>query len=503
MASVAKCSRRLLSRSTTGTSQILPIRTKTASLAASLHTIRPIPTQRPVSVIFTATSSFSTSAAPRAKTAQHVRAGKQTQVSRKKKKFAPRGKPISPGERKAYRKRIVLSNNNALVVPGLEELAQPDATAASAGRIMALPDVVVDQLRAIEAFKPTQNFNLFRRPSLLVRSETAALAERLQRQVLHEKKTLRAVIDGERLAGKSTMLQQAMAHGFLNGFLVFHVPEGHELTTACTEYVAVSGSDPVQYIQPNYTHHLLLATLAANGELLGKFKTAQAHDQLANPVAAGSTLLDLINSAKEPDHAWPVFQALMAELLDAKTTLPRPPVLFTIDGLAHLMRISDYRNTAYERIHAHDLVLVRFLADALGGATRFPHGAAILAATTYGNVPNNPTMDLVLAQRRAEQTAAAEAEVEAGPDATSSNKPKQDPYFRGYDERVAAAMRTVEVLSLKGVSKTETRALLEYWAASGVLRQRVDERAVLSSWTLSGNGVVGELERSLLLSLQV
>ncbi|CAK7269849.1 hypothetical protein SEPCBS119000_003781 [Sporothrix epigloea] len=498
MASVGNCSRRLLAPPLAIT-HILPIRPRTTSLAATLHTLRPTPIPKTAPAALTAVSSFSTSAASRARTAQHVRAGKQTQVSRKKKKSVPRGKPISPGERKAYRKRIVLSNNNALAVPGLEELAKPDASAANAGRIMALPDAVVDQLRAIEAFKPTQNFNLFRRPSLLIRSETAALAQRLQHAVLREKKTLRIVIDGERLAGKSTMLQQAMAHGFLSDFLVFHVPEGYELTSACTEYVPVPGSNPVQYIQPNYTHHLLLATAAANSELLSKFKTAVAHKQLANPVAAGSTLRDLINSAKEPDHAWPVFQALMSELLNAETSLPRPPVLFSIDGLAHLMRISDYRNTAYERIHAHDLVLVRFLADALGGATRFHHGAAILAATTYGNVPKNPTVDLALAQRLAEQEAAAIA----GSDTKSSEKPTPDPYFRGYDERVAAAMRTVEVLPLKGLSKTETRALLEYWAASGVLRQRVDERTVLSSWTLSGNGVVGELERSLLLSLQV
>ncbi|CAK7211036.1 hypothetical protein SBRCBS47491_000981 [Sporothrix bragantina] len=491
MASVANCSRRLLARSSTGLVQILPVRPRAASLAAGLIAARPAPTQN--STPATSTSSFSTSAAAQAKTVQHVRSGKKTQVSsKKKKKFAPRGKAISPGERKAFRKRIVLSNNNALAVPGLEELSQGEATAANAGRIMALPDAVVDQLRAIEAFKPTQNFKLFRRPSLLVRSETAELTERMQREVTQEKKTLRIVVDGERLSGKSTMLQQAMAHGFLNDFLVFHVPEGHEVTTACTEYAAIPGSDPVQYIQANYTHRILLAALAANSELLGKFKTARAHDQLANPVAAGSTLRDLVNSAKEPDHAWPVFQALMTELLDAETSLPRPPLMFTADGLAHLMRISDYRNAAYERIHSHDLVLVRFIVDALGGATKFPHGAAIIAATTYGNAPNNPTLDLALAQRRAEQKAAE-----------SSSKPTPDPYFRGYDERVAAAMRTVEVLPIKGVSKTETRALLEYWAASGVLRQRVDERAVLSSWTLSGNGVVGELERALLLSLQV
>ena len=44
----------------------------------------------------------------------------------------------------------------------------------------------------------------------------------------------------------------------------------------------------------------------------------------------------------------------------------------------------------------------------------------------------------------------------------------------------------------------EARALMEYWAQSGVLRQRVDEKTVTAKWALAGNGVVGELERGAL-----
>lgn len=262
------------------------------------------------------------------------------------------------------------------------------------------------------------------------------------------------------------------------------------------------GSNPPQYVQPNYTYHLLQTMLAANGDLLAKFTTARAYDDLVNPVPAGSTLHELVSAAKEPDHAWSVFQALWTELLDAETKLPRPPVLFTLDGLAHIMRVSDYRSPAFERIHSHDLLLVRFFVDALGGATTFPHGAAFLAATTRGNTPLNPTLELAVAQRLAEQ-AVAKAAANGDESSSDIDVPQPEPYFRHYDERVAAALRTVEVLKLKGLSKTETRSLLEYWAASGVLRERVDETAVTQSMMLSGNGVVGELERAYLLSLRV
>ena len=48
---------------------------------------------------------------------------------------------------------------------------------------------------------------------------------------------------------------------------------------------------------------------------------------------------------------------------------------------------------------------------------------------------------------------------------------------------------------LKGLSKDEARGLMEYWAKSGILRQTVSESLVGEKWSLSGGGVVGELER--------
>lgn len=54
----------------------------------------------------------------------------------------------------------------------------------------------------------------------------------------------------------------------------------------------------------------------------------------------------------------------------------------------------------------------------------------------------------------------------------------------------------VEVKRVGGLSKDEARGLLEYWARSGVVRQRVDEGFVGEKWCLSGGGCVGELERA-------
>lgn len=154
---------------------------------------------------------------------------KKLKTSYKKKTNIVTGKKPAPGERKAFRKRIQLSNNNALPVAGLDELAPGTmATSESRGRVFALPDQLVDQLRALEAFKPTQSWNLFRRPHFLIREETVDLTAKMN-DCKEKKDTLRCVLTGSRLSGKSLIQMQALSHALLNDWLVIHIPEGKRL----------------------------------------------------------------------------------------------------------------------------------------------------------------------------------------------------------------------------------------------------------------------------------
>lgn len=158
---------------------------------------------------------------------KHIRAGKQMTLNKKrKKKPLDRGKSPLPGERKAYRKRIVLRNDNALPVPGLQVMT-PRAMVleSSAGTVMEIPPATVDQLRAVEAFKPTQTWGIFRQPATLIRAESVQLMRKMQ-DAAKRQETLRLVITGDRIAGKSTVLLQALAHAYLNDWVVFHIPEG-------------------------------------------------------------------------------------------------------------------------------------------------------------------------------------------------------------------------------------------------------------------------------------
>ena len=69
-----------------------------------------------------------------------------------------------------------------------------------------------------------------------------------------------------------------------------------------------------------------------------------------------------------------------------------------------------------------------------------------------------------------------------------------NPYIK-HDFRVLPTFSTVPILRVDGLSRVESRTVLEYYAKSGMLRTAVDERLVAEVWTLAGGGVVGELER--------
>jgi small subunit ribosomal protein S29 len=151
---------------------------------------------------------------------------------RLKKKGPPQktAKPPEPGERRVLRKRIVLSNTNALAVDNVEPL-KPELAADDCSKIYTLPAEILDQLRAIEAFKPKQGWAFFRTPAVLMRQDARALGiemDQIGKEASENKatKASRKVVCGEKGAGKSVLLLQAMAMAFQRGWIVINLPEG-------------------------------------------------------------------------------------------------------------------------------------------------------------------------------------------------------------------------------------------------------------------------------------
>ena len=240
----------------------------------------------------------------------------------------------------------------------------------------------------------------------------------------------------------------------------------------------------MQFAQPVYCLKLLQNIYKANKPVLEKLQLQNDWSKMTN-LKQGATLADLALSAKESEYAWPTLNALWTEL-----TLPgRPPVLFTLDGLAHINKISEYRDPSFNEVHAHDLVLVRMFVDALSGKTKLPNGGAIIAATSENNSHHHPSQELVLSQLEAGQA--------------GNEVPKPDPYERKYDERVYDALKNSFVMRLEGVSKEEGRALMEYWGASGLVRDVLNSRTVSEKWALGGHGNVGEMERVALMTMRM
>lgn len=123
----------------------------------------------------------------------------------------------------------MLSNTNALEVPGLVDLSDKILLdQAYMTRVVGIPGTVVDQLRAVEAFKPTQSWELFRRPALLIRKESLEVSKLLE-EAAAKNGTARLILDGSRGTGKSLMLLHSMANAFLKGWVVINIPEGETI----------------------------------------------------------------------------------------------------------------------------------------------------------------------------------------------------------------------------------------------------------------------------------
>ena len=144
------------------------------------------------------------------------------------KKAVDRGRPPAVGARKALRKRIVLSNTNALEVPGMVELSEETMVDTRCrGSVVGLPMATVTQLRAVQAFKPSQGWYLFRRPGVILRRESLELGRIIEdiTSGTEKGKLVKKIVTGPRKSGKSVYLLQAMAMAFLKKWIVITIPE--------------------------------------------------------------------------------------------------------------------------------------------------------------------------------------------------------------------------------------------------------------------------------------
>ncbi|OKL62179.1 hypothetical protein UA08_02762 [Talaromyces atroroseus] len=428
---------------------------------------------------------------------------------RKPKKTVDRGRPPAVGERKALRKRIVLSNTNALEVQGMREFSEETMVDSRIrGSVLALPMPMVTQLRALQAFKPSQGWSLFRRPGVVLRRETLELGRIFEgiTDGSEKGKVVKRILTGKRVSGKSVHLLQAMAMGIMKKWVVINIPEPQELVIAHTSYAPIPGTNPVQYVQERATSDLLQRTVLANEEVLSKLHVSMEHPGLKSLIRPKMTLAELARlGVQDVTISWPVFQAFWAELNapnpttkseDSKPTA-RPPILVTVDGLAHWMQDSKYRNADFKPIHAHDLAFVNhFLSLLTSSPSQLPNGGIVLYSTSASNSPAIPTFDIALDQLSARQNGVSES---------SPEFPHPDPYatvdkrvldlFKPSTTKGGSSSSSLELQTLGGLSRDEARGFMEYFARSGILQEKITEEWVSEKWSLAGGGIIGEMEK--------
>ncbi|KAI5290727.1 37S ribosomal protein S23 mitochondrial [Ascosphaera acerosa] len=416
--------------------------------------------------------------------------------------------PMAPGELRAARERIVLGNANALAVPSLTDmtaqslsLGQTADTLLVAGKMASFPMELLEPLKNARAFRPTQKWGLFLRPATMVRPETLRLA-----RAMEEAEQARAaavkVVTGRKGTGKSVLLAQAAAMALLRKWVVVPFPEAQDLVNGHTAYAPVRGlpDGRTKYVQKNAAAALLHRIAFSSADTLAALHVSQHHPALrALPLEPTTDLRTLAcMGIDDPNVAWPVFQALWAELTatqpaEGLTGLrpfkQRPPVLLSVDNVAHWMKESKYRDADFKPVHAHDLLLVDFFLSAMSSPSALPNGGLVLAATSTSNAPSVESFSVLLDQLRAR---------DAGIAPSAPSFPRINPYSTHEDARVLdlfGACTNSQVYEMLGLTKQETKTLMEYYAFSGLLRDKVDQASVAEKWTLSGGGVIGELER--------
>ncbi|KAG8525352.1 uncharacterized protein KY384_008996 [Bacidia gigantensis] len=288
--------------------------------------------------------------------------------------------------------------------------------------------------------------------------------------------TARRLIVGERGTGKTTMLLQAMTMAFLKGWVVINIPEA--LTIGHTDYAPTTSTPPTTYTQKTYTAKLLSQIARANESVLSQLQLSTPHTPTPTLPSIPSNIslarLGLLG-AEDATIAHEIFTILLREL----QAPDRPPLLLCIDNLAHVMRDSKYRDAEFKLIHAHQLELVKWLVSHLSGSQPLTNGGMVLAATSSSNAPSVRTLNMALESLEAGRTLEG-----------------RDALVR-WDERVLGVFERpgLHVQRLGGLDKDEAKGLMEYWARSGVLLDRVDEKRVGEEWVVSGGGILGELER--------
>jgi small subunit ribosomal protein S29 len=269
-----------------------------------------------------------------------------------------------------------------------------------------------------------------------------------------------------------------------------------ELIDAHANYAPIPGTSPTQYMQMTSTSQLLKSLSDANKPVLQSMLMSKTYPNIPLDTKNKVTLFQLAQQGvQDPTISWTVFQALWEELTlpnttDTKSLGQRPPILYCADNISHLFTPSHYQivdgKGRLQPIHSLDFTLPRHFVDHIVGAKTLPNGGIVLGATSQSDLVRCPPLEVGIKMGEA-RVVAPGAELQV------------DDYWnplQRIDQRALDLCLDLNVMTLKGVSREDARTLIQYWAFNGLVRERIVDSWVGEKWSLSGGGILGELEKA-------
>lgn len=263
-----------------------------------------------------------------------------------------------------------------------------------------------------------------------------------------------------------------------------------------SSYTPVSmkeGDKEQMYNQPQLARDILTRVAYSNSAILSKLTPVHNHEKLIPPRRQIKSLRDLamvgVEEVNLAPQIWNAFWKEMTTPSSGAGGSSRPPILIAIDGINFWMGPTRYRSSDYKTVHAHQFNLVKQFLGLLFAKSGdgLPNGGVVMACTTKSNHPASPAFDLLVRQIRARNSGVA---------MTDPAFPLNEPYMKLRDQKVSDLVQNIEhvqLTELGGLSRGESKGLLEYFARSGIFREQVTDGQVAEKWSLSGGGIVGEL----------
>ncbi|WWC90199.1 uncharacterized protein L201_005132 [Kwoniella dendrophila CBS 6074] len=230
-------------------------------------------------------------------------------------------------------------------------------------------------------------------PASIVRQSTIDLARQLDSAKGKSSKDSRYVLTGERGSGKSMLLLQSVAYALESGYIVLFNPKATEWTNSSSHYIYDSST---QFFNQWESSQTILSNLSLNNkDKLDQINLIEDIDFSSIPgvknLTKGTKLSELVSLGSKDDRLSVKALDQVMSVLEQQTQFP---VIWAIDEVQTLFKISEYRTPDYTPIEPYHLSTPRLALDFISGRRSFAKGT-ILTSLSLSDPKNLPSSSLI------------------------------------------------------------------------------------------------------------